>query len=101
MSDRIAMTANTVFHNLRVQNAKVGLVAAGDTFETDLAHAQDLERLGHAIPLAGSVLGIAPAPLDPTTKSPRPPCTPTGRAAARPNSRPIRPDRSARCPSPW
>ncbi|MGU3418523.1 hypothetical protein [Methylobacterium sp. D54C] len=65
MSDRIAMTANTVFHNPRIQNAKGGLVEAGDTFETDLAHAQDLERLGHAIPLAGSVLGIAPAPLEP------------------------------------
>lgn len=65
MTDRVAMTANTVFQNPRVQNAKNGLVEAGDTFETDLAHAQDLERLGHAIPLAGSVLGIAPAPLEP------------------------------------
>lgn len=65
MSDRVAMTANAVFHNPRVNNAKGGLVEAGDTFETDLAHAQDLERLGHAIPLAGSVLGVEPAPLEP------------------------------------
>ena len=60
MSDRIAMTANTVFQNPRIQNARNGLVEAGDTFETDLAHAQELERLGHAIPLAGSVLGLEP-----------------------------------------
>ena len=64
MSDRIAMTANTVFQNPRIQNAKNGLVEAGDTFETDLIHAQELERLGHAIPLAGSVLGVEPPPLE-------------------------------------
>ncbi|MGX9979064.1 hypothetical protein ACN9MF_04095 [Methylobacterium fujisawaense] len=65
MSDCVAMTVNTEFHNPRIRNAKNGLVEAGDTFETDLAHAQDLERLGHAVPLAGPVLGIAPAPLEP------------------------------------
>lgn len=65
MSDRIAMMANTVFQNPRIQNARNGLVEAGDTFETDLAHAQELERLDHANPLAGSVLGLTPPPLEP------------------------------------
>lgn len=65
MFNQVPMKANTVFQNPRIQNAKNGLVEAGDTFETDLAHAQELERLGHAIPLAGSVLGIEPPPLEP------------------------------------
>ncbi len=44
MSDCVAMTVNIEFHNPRIRNAKNGLVEAGDTFEIDLAHAQDLTR---------------------------------------------------------
>ena len=65
MSDLVAMKAKTTFHNPRVQNDKGGLVEMGDTFETDVLHAQDLQRLGHADPVDGSPDGREAPPLKP------------------------------------
>lgn len=65
MSDLVAMKAKTTFHNTRVRNDKGGLVEAGDTFETDVMHAKDLQRLGHADPVDGSLDGREDPPLEP------------------------------------
>jgi hypothetical protein len=65
MTDLVAMKAKTTFHNTRVQNDKGGLVELGDTFETDVMHAKDLQRLGHADPVNGSLDGREDAPLEP------------------------------------
>ncbi|KOX49881.1 hypothetical protein ADL19_19670 [Streptomyces purpurogeneiscleroticus] len=65
MTDLVAMKAKTTFHNTRVQNDKGGLVETGDTFETDVMHAKDLQRLGHADPVDGSLDGREDAPLEP------------------------------------
>lgn len=65
MSDLVAMKAKTTFHNPRVQNDKGGLVEMGDTFETDVLHAKDLQRLGHADPIDGSLDGREAQPLQP------------------------------------
>jgi len=62
LSDLVAMTAKTTFHNPRLRSDRNGLVEAGDRFETDLAHARDLQRLDH---LAGeAVHGLADAAGD-------------------------------------
>ena len=65
MSDLVAMTAKTTFHNTRVRNGKGGLVEAGDTFETDVMHARDLQRLGHADPVEDDLDGREDPPLVP------------------------------------
>lgn len=64
MSDLVAMTAKTTFHNPRLRSDRNGLVEAGDRFETDLAHARDLQRLGHAEPVE-SLDGREDPPLAP------------------------------------
>lgn len=63
MSDLVAMKAKTIFHDDRVRNDKGGLVEEGDTFETDVTHAKDLHRLGHADPVSGTLDGIEAGPL--------------------------------------
>ncbi len=65
MADRVAMMGKTTFHNTRIRNEKGGLVEAGDTFETDVLHAKDLHRLGHADPVDGSLDGREAPPLAP------------------------------------
>ena len=65
MTDLVRMTARTTFHNARVKNKKGGLVEAGDAFETDVMHARDLHRLGHADPVDGSLDGREDPPLVP------------------------------------
>lgn len=55
--DKVRMTAKTVFGNERMtvfpsegppEGVKGRAVQIGETFETDLDHAKDLARLGHA-----------------------------------------------------
>lgn len=65
MTDLIAMTAKTTFHNPRVRSDKNGLVETGDRFETDLAHARDLQLLGHAEPVGEALDGREDPPLAP------------------------------------
>ena len=65
MADLVKMKAKTTFHNDRIVGGVGGTVSDGDTFETDLVHAQDLQRLGHADPVDGSLDGREPAALEP------------------------------------
>lgn len=65
MSDRVAMTAKTMFFNTRIRSDRDGLVEAGDRFETDVAHARDLARLGFATPAEGALDGREDPPLAP------------------------------------
>ncbi|GJD34219.1 hypothetical protein [Methylobacterium aerolatum] len=65
MTDTIRMVAKTTFHNPRVRNDKNGLVEEGDRFETDVAHARDLQRLGHAEAIEGALDGVEIPPLEP------------------------------------
>lgn len=65
MTDLVSMVAKTTFHNPRVRGAKNGLVETGDTFETDVLHAKDLRRLGHAEPVEGALDGREDPPLEP------------------------------------
>lgn len=60
MADQVRMTSRTVFTNERITvfadggptaGVKGGMATVGDAFETDLAHAKDLNRLGLAVPV--------------------------------------------------
>lgn len=59
MADQVRMISRTVFTNERITvfadggptaGVKGGTATVGDAFETDLAHAKNLDRLGLAIP---------------------------------------------------
>lgn len=65
MTDLVKMKAKTTFHNDHIVGGIGGTVSDGDVFETDLTHAQDLQRLGHAEPVGGSLDGIEAAALEP------------------------------------
>ena len=75
------MTAKTTFHNPRLRSDRNGLVEAGDRFETDLAHARDLQRLDHAEPVE-SLDGREDPPLAPHIRCRNGTSTPTAAAGA-------------------